>query len=114
MSKLTAEEVEELIHRAEDSRRAIKELKDKLHQSHLETATEKARADKLEKDAKRLYPSLLNTGASGSDPSSMSIGSQPPHSWATGGDQAEDIRGSRTHHPQRHPIRKQHMFIQSA
>jgi hypothetical protein len=51
MSKLTAEETSELIHKAEESRKLIDELREKLHQANLAIATEKARADRLEKTA---------------------------------------------------------------
>jgi hypothetical protein len=89
MSKLTAAEIEEIIRKAEENRRQIEDLKDKLHQAHLETATEKARADRMEKDSKKLYPTLPSDtdqadSATAADPSK---GWQPSDLASGGGDQ---------------------------
>jgi hypothetical protein len=79
MSKLTAEETTELIHKAEESRKLIDELREKLHQANLVIATEKARADRLEKTApKKLYPDLSNAaGATSVDDSGRQMSAFP-------------------------------------
>jgi hypothetical protein len=79
MSKLTAEETSELIHKEEESRKLIDELREKLHEAKLAIATEKARADRLEKTApKKLYPDLSNAaGASNVDDSSRQMSAFP-------------------------------------